>query len=462
MASIRNSVTIHETIRVSPSTNSATEFCLPLTFFDMLWLNMPRAESLFFYKVTELTPELFNSVILPKLNHSLSLTLLHYLPLAGKLKWPPHAPKPAIYYSLNDAVSVSVAESKADFNRLSSNEIREAVELRPLVPELFTSDDVAELLSIQITMFPNQGFSIGFSNDHVIIDAHCLSMFMKSWVHICKKLVKEEEDHPLLPAALTPLFDRTLINDPSGTDMYLAKSWLDFHSSSRSWNIWPHDGQNSNSVRATFELTREDIKKLRDKVLSFNEFESKQLRLSTFVLTCAYVFVCLVKARGGESDRSVHFGFVADYKNRLDPPVPMNYIGNCVASHIVFTKARDFMAENGVGIVAEKISDGIKELESKGVVEQIKETLEKFMKVMSEPQQQSLGVSWSPRLDVYGFDFGWGRPKKMEIVSIDRGGAISIAKSRDEDGGAVEVGVVLDKQEMESFGSLFFDGLRNL
>ncbi|KAH7554472.1 hypothetical protein JRO89_XS12G0221800 [Xanthoceras sorbifolium] len=52
------------------------------------------------------------------------------------------APKPAIFYSPNDAVSVTVAESTADnFDRLSSDDVYEAIEVRPFTPELHTSQD---------------------------------------------------------------------------------------------------------------------------------------------------------------------------------------------------------------------------------------------------------------------------------------------------------------------------------
>ncbi|XVF07974.1 hypothetical protein REPUB_Repub06bG0185300 [Reevesia pubescens] len=117
---------ILEVTRVTPSSNSAdsaaAEFSLPLTFSDIFWFKLPPVERLFFYQLNELTPACFNSVILPKLKQSLSLTLLHYLPLAGNLKWPSNSPKPKIIYSPpNDGVALTVAESDADFNLLSSN-----------------------------------------------------------------------------------------------------------------------------------------------------------------------------------------------------------------------------------------------------------------------------------------------------------------------------------------------------
>ncbi|KAJ0041803.1 hypothetical protein Pint_19052 [Pistacia integerrima] len=145
--------------------------------------NFSPVEHLYFYQITDLTPHFFNSVILPKLKHSLSLTLLHYLPLSGSLIWPPEVKKPYIYYSPNDGVIVTVVESIADFNSLSGNGVHEVVDLHPLIPQLLTSDDKAAMIAIQITLFSSQGFSIGITTHHAIFDGKSSTTFIKSWAY---------------------------------------------------------------------------------------------------------------------------------------------------------------------------------------------------------------------------------------------------------------------------------------
>ncbi|KAJ0099208.1 hypothetical protein Patl1_21749 [Pistacia atlantica] len=441
-------VKIHETTKVTPPSTSPTKFSLPLTKYDTLWLNFCPVERLFFYHITHLTSHFFNSVILPNLKLSLSQTLLHYLPLAGNLIWPQDALKPYIYYSLNDGVSLSVAECNADSTRLFDNHIHEALELRPFIPELFSSDDKAAIISIQITLFPNEGFCIGISTHHAILDGRSSTMFIKSWAFLCKLRQEQEQQEEVssLPSELTPCFDRTLIKDPNGVDMVYVKNWSDFAKSdsnpnSQSLKIMQSMGGKPSWVRATFELTHQDIKELRNKISSKNiENKSKQLRLSTFVLTYAY----LITGPG-----------------RLDPPIVINYFGNCVMSHAVVAKAREVKEENGVAFVAEKVSDMIKEMEN-GVLEGTEDTLTKFVRMTDEyPGAQGVGVAGSTQFDMYGSDFGWGRPEKVEIVSIDRTGAIGLTRSGDGSGGVV-IGVVLEKQEMEDFASIFGDGLKNL
>ncbi|PQQ13384.1 phenolic glucoside malonyltransferase 1-like [Prunus yedoensis var. nudiflora] len=71
-----------------------------------------------------------------------------------------------------------------------------------------------------------------------------------------------------------------------------------------------------------------------------------------------------------------------------------------------------------------------------------------------------LTLAGSHRFGVYETDFGWGRPKKVEIVSIDRTRAISFSDPK-TDAGVVDVGLVLDKHTVQGFASLFAKGLQN-
>ncbi|KAK9187898.1 hypothetical protein WN944_019297 [Citrus x changshan-huyou] len=420
----KHKVKIHSVSKISPpSSDSVTACTLPLTYFDTQWLKFPHSEGLFFYQITDLTFDLFNSVILPKLAHSLSLTLLHYLPLAGHIMWPADSAKPAIYYfsDQNDGVSFTVAESDADFSHLSGNNgNREAVEFHHLTPQLSISEDKAEMQRQNL------------NNSSI-----------------------------LLPTELIPCFDRTLIKDPKRLDVVYANHWLAFQSDKRSFKLvsMPVQKAHSSVVRKSFELTREDIKKLRDKVQGSEVLirQAKELHLSSYVLTCAYVYVCLVKAMGVEGDATVMLRVRANCRSRLDPPLSVNYFGNCVSGHGTPAKASDVVdPENGIAFVADKLSDLVKGLKRE-VIEGSEEKILFVLKYVKEGGGQASGrllaVAGSNRFDVYESDFGWG----TEII-LDRVGSIYLVESRNG-GGAVEVGVVLEKPQMEAFSSLFVNGL---
>ncbi|KAG2315758.1 hypothetical protein Bca4012_066610 [Brassica carinata] len=451
-----------ENVRVSPANKSSDDdsvnsFSLPLTFLEFRWIKFHASQRVIFYKLTEASStESFHSHILPKLKLSLSLVLSYYLPVAGRLTWGPQNPKPCIIVSKHDTVSLTVAETDADFSFLSGKRPRPATEFHPLAPELTVSNDSATLLSLQITLFPNQGFCIGTASHHSIFDATTSTMFLKSWAHICRL----QEHHgnnftefPLLPEDLTPNFDRTIINLPSGHESkmlsYLSKDRDHF----RNLKPPPIDEISTDIVRVSLDLTLEDIEQLRERVKNESSRPLRELHLSTFVIAYAYAWTCLVKARGGNGNRPILFYYAADFRSRLDPPLPATYFGSFVFPIGWFQyKARTFLNEDGFVKAVEILSDSVKGIGSRGIESSVEDFLEAKKKVKTGVQVGS--VAGSTRLGIYGLDFGWGRPAQTGIVPIDRNEAFSMSERRDESGG-VEIGLCLKKKEMNIFLSLF-------
>ncbi|CAA7055486.1 unnamed protein product [Microthlaspi erraticum] len=454
------SVTIIHVSQVTPSNADSSEslMTLPLTFFDLLWFKLHPVERVFFYRLTNATRSFFDSVIVPKLKSSLSSALSHYLPLAGQLVWNSVDHKPSIVCSTNDAVSFTVAESTADFSQLTGNEPFSATQLYQLAPQLRVTEDSAAVVSFQVTLFPNQGFCIGVTANHAVLDGKTTTMFLKSWAHTCK------QPNNSLPEDLIPFYDRTVIKGPPEIDTFLLNMW---HSAAKMF-AGGKEPENPKSLkhlitpeidpdffRFTFELSRGNIQKLRERLKRDQPSDSKQLRLSTFVITFSYAFTCLIRSRGGDPNRPVGYGFAADCRSLLvDPPVPSSYFGNCVSS--IFSKpltAATFMAEDGFLAAARFISDSVEELDGN--------VAWKVMKKYSGAPfgSQVLHVAGSTRFGVYGLDFGWGRPGKVEVVSIDQD-TISMAESRDGSGG-VEIGFSLKKHEMHVLIDLLTDELKN-
>jgi hypothetical protein len=78
-------IRVHDTTLVSPSP-SPPETSLPLTFFDIFWLNSPPVERLFFYR---LYPDAEVSTIVSNLKESLRHAVRAFYPLAGRLRLTP-------------------------------------------------------------------------------------------------------------------------------------------------------------------------------------------------------------------------------------------------------------------------------------------------------------------------------------------------------------------------------------
>ncbi|XP_010514905.1 PREDICTED: phenolic glucoside malonyltransferase 1-like [Camelina sativa] len=460
-----SSLNIIHVERVTPSSSDSSEsLTLPLTFFDLLCFKIPPVERVIFFRLTEANRSYFDSVIVPNLKTSLSSSLSHYLPLAGQLVWKPLDPKPNIVYSPNDAVSFTVAELKAEFSHLTGKEPFSSTELHPLVPELQNSDDSASVMSFQVTLFPNQGFCIGVTAHHAVSDGKTTTSFLKSWAHICK------HQDSSLPQDLLPFYDRTVIRSPPNGDIKVLNSWQTLVKTftggkepvnPKSLKLRPSPVISPEAVRYTLELTPEDIQTLGERLKressSSSSSLSKKLRLSTFVIIYSYALTCLIRARGGDPNRPVGFVFGADCRNVVIPPIPSSYFGNCVIlnSRIPLT-AGTFMGEEGFLASTRLVSELVEELDE-SVVWKIPDFVEFFRSI---PQgTQVISATDSTRFGVYGLDFGWGRPEKVMVVSIDRGEAISLAESRDGNGGA-EIGFSLKKHEMDALIDLLHQGLK--
>ncbi|KAG2321596.1 hypothetical protein Bca52824_014809 [Brassica carinata] len=324
--------------------NSTNLLAIPLTFFDLPWLVINPAKRVFFYRLTESTREHFRSSILPKLKLSLSLVLRNYLPLSGRLISHPNEPKPSIVVSPNDAVSLTIAETDADFSLLSSYGQHHVVpgprilHRRRRTPRRFRRKNVNHVRQ-----------SLG---SHV-----------------------QTREHSRRPSTGdSNSLDRSLIKDTTGLDEQMLKIVRSLNDggriagSRRNLSSIPAWERGDDGVFATLVLSRGDVERLRERVR--NESGPSQLHLSTLVVSYAYVWTCLVKARGGgDMERPVSLLFVADFRERLDPPLPATYFGNCMFPAGCFSgkTAGDFAGEGGFVAAVEILSGLVKGLSSRKI-----------------------------------------------------------------------------------------------
>ncbi|XP_058092124.1 phenolic glucoside malonyltransferase 2-like [Magnolia sinica] len=447
-------VKVLDLCRVSPPPGSVPETTLPLTFFDVLWLLMPPVQRLFFYQFPQnpdntITTTHFINTLLPKLKHSLSLSLRLFFPLAGNLTLSPINGEQEIRYVDGGSVSLTVAESDADFHRLAANHPRDVLELLPLVPQLPVSDPQNQpLLALQITLFPDSGICIGTSISHVVADGSSSMHFMKSWASIC-----QSGDESLLKSR--PFYDRSVATYLDGLKRLHLEQMANFKLDQAVESLKPR----ATPVLATFVMCRADIETLRRQVLALrSDAGQKPLHCSSFVLTCAYVWVCLLRTFGDDDrDKNVHFSFPVDCRARLVPPIPATYFGNCISGCMCNAKGSDLLTEDGLGLASEVIGRAIQALND-GVLNGAETFVPTSISIVASGERVG-SVAGSPKLRVYDTDFGWGKPVKVEVLSIQETSAISLAESRDGEGG-IEIGVVLPKCEMDRFASLFEKGLK--
>ncbi|XP_057792478.1 malonyl-coenzyme:anthocyanin 5-O-glucoside-6'''-O-malonyltransferase-like [Salvia miltiorrhiza] len=453
--------TVLETCGIPPPPGAAAELTVPLCFFDIIWLHFHPIRRLIFYDHPCSEAEFSNTVV-PNLKHSLSLTLKHYLPVAANLLYPLDAEKsqPVIRYVSGDTVPLTVAVSGRDFDELVASHARESDQFYDFLPAMppFTEEEnykIAPLIALQVTLFPGRGICIGLSNHHCLGDARSVVGFMWAWAEISRSGGDEEQFLVRNGASLPLIFDRSVYGDRSSAN---EKYWNVMRNIPFVPSTLPLP---TNRVRAAFTLHQSDIKRLKNLVLSNNPDLGY---ISSFVVTAALTWSCVVKsaAAAGEEfdrDRTEIFFFPADGRGRpnaiTDQPVPVNYFGNCLGGGMVK------MEHSKVGFVAaaEAIVDQIKtQVNNK---ENFLKGSENWLSDMSNfGKMSTFGVSGSPKFDLLNADFGWGKGRRLEVLSMDKEKySMSLCNSSESDGGLV-VGVSLPAERMEAFAAIFAEGLK--
>ncbi|XP_077251439.1 malonyl-coenzyme A:anthocyanin 3-O-glucoside-6''-O-malonyltransferase-like [Tasmannia lanceolata] len=451
-------VKVLDQTRVSPPPSSVPDTILPLTFFDVIFSEVPHVQLLLFYSLPHPTTH-FLQTLLPNFKHSLSLSLQLFHPLAGHLTRSPKTNDYEIRYIDGDSVPLTIAESDSAFHQLTANHARVATQFDPLIPPLPTSNpEKMPLLSLQVTIFPNSGLCIGISMNHAVTEGRSLTHFLKSWASI----FKSRGDLSLITSL--PVIDRTLVPTLKHKEQNFFIEIAKLNTNTIMEQIKVKLSQSADAVQSTLILTRSDLDKLRKWVgsrveLSLDrvELSQKSSYYSSFVLTCAYMWVCLVKVRKVAGHKRVYFSFIADCRARLDPPLPAEYFGNCTRGCFAESNSDELSGENGLVVGCEVIKRAIREMEE-DVLNGAELWKPRFMSLLGE---LVLHVAFSHRFGIYETDFGWGKPKKVEMIPIDKTGIMAIVESKDEEGG-IEIGFALPKGEMLQFTSVFEEGLKVL
>lgn len=446
--------------RVSPPPNTAPPTSLPLTFFDIPWLFFSPTQPLFFYDYPYPTSH-FLSTALPPLIHSLSLTLRHFFALAGTFVCPPHSSNPPfIVYDRPNFVSLVVAQSKADFHHLCSNHQRCVNDFYPLLPPL-PSGELEEtqtpLLAAQITIFSNVGVCIGFAYHNVVADGRSFNSFIKIWASLFKDPSSCSINTPLLP-----FYDRTAIKDSYGLQSIFLNHWSKRRSSTNMVIGVSDSDLDSAMVRATFLMCPDDMEKIKGWIVGRCKVKNMDQppRLTPSNLTCAYVWVCLIKSHEKVNGKLTgknpsYFGFNAGGITRLEYPVPAAYFGNCIGFARTMAAQSELSGEDGIIVAADAIGNRVKDLDE-AFLEGAENWISEWGVFSGSDSEPHVRVWGSPKLDFYETDFGWGKARKIEEISMEnaKGKAVWFTQSRDVKGG-IEVGLALPKPKMDAFTSFF-------
>ncbi|MCD7456301.1 hypothetical protein HAX54_031218 [Datura stramonium] len=172
------------------------------------------------------------------------------------------------------------------FNYLIGDHPRNAKDFYHFVPQLAEPKEermhrgqISPSAAIQVTLFPNHGISIGFTNNHVAGDGATIVGFIRAWA-ILHKFGGHEQ---FFSDEFIPFYDRSVIKDPYGQGMFI---WDEM----KKYNPEMHDIVTlpDHKVRGTFTITRDDIGKLKNLILSRQQ--STLTHVTSFTVTLLLMY----------------------------------------------------------------------------------------------------------------------------------------------------------------------------
>ncbi|KAJ1273069.1 hypothetical protein BS78_06G251900 [Paspalum vaginatum] len=391
--------------------------------------------------------------VLRSLKSSLAATLATHAPLAGRLHYLADTGDVAILCSAaDDGVKFVAAECDADVRRLAGDEDHDVHTFERLVPELDTSELPHPLLAVQATRLGGGGVALGLTLHHGVADGRSLWAFVGAWAAACRGDA---------PPPAPPVFDRARVTMPGGDELarqVLRKYAPNLPLASLPASIEEQREDRTRFCRRTFTLDAQHVQRLKARISQLGEAQQgAPLRRppSTFVAVTALAWTCFVRCRPFPADDDVFLCFIADVRDRLDPPAGADYFGTCITICLPRLPARELRAERALAAAAAALQGAVQEM--------AEDPLGgwpgwEFLRIFGEvPFDRGMNVSGSPSFRVYEIaDFGWGRPTRTENVGMNHDGQVALVRARDGEGVQVSVSM-LQRAHLDAFKEEFLD-----
>ncbi|KAI3886856.1 hypothetical protein MKW98_017208 [Papaver atlanticum] len=357
-----------------------------------------------------------------KISHlktSLSHTLDRFFPLAGRLAIEKHEDDNTISVYIDcNFEGVEFIHATAD---ISVEDIVSPTYVpQTLIDPLFSLNGVPNyqgqshpLLSVQVTELPDGAVFMGCSANHSVCDGTSFWHFINSW----SEIARSADNHVSSPP---PVFERWFIKE-TDCPIRLPFSFADKLSAAVSDTTTTEVSPLEGLVEKCFHFTKANITELKARANSQIVSETKQnMVISSLQALLAHVWTAVIRCRSSLNDNyddsRVHVVcLLMNNRTKLIPPLPETYFGNSLVAGFVTLKEGELI-KRGSGVLASLL----KEVVNSKNFEKSRSFIESWMEkpFMPGPAGGDAPENFSNMLvarsshwfNMYGNDFGWGRP----------------------------------------------------
>ncbi|VFQ84111.1 unnamed protein product [Cuscuta campestris] len=377
-----------------------------------------------------------NMFVIPHLKASLSSALHFFPPLAGRLA-----------VTKNDdgttSVSINCNNEGVEFvvaraSDVTVDQLLGPTNVPPLIRSFFLFNRACNyegiskpLLGVHLTELAD-GYFISCSINHCAADASSFWHFFNSWSEISRGFRKLS-----LPPVLNPWFPEN-VAQPLHLPFDLEKEII-----SDAFTPLPFEER-------VFHLSKENIGLLKAKANSEMGVNS----ISSLQSYVAHLWRAITRSRCVNATEEVSIYVPIGARWRLNPPLPEGYWGNAIYSRVVRVKSGELLGR-GLGWAAWEIHQVVAAQKHEEVVQ----FYNRWVRSPAAPQKKELfcanflGIASSPRNDVYGVDFGWGKPVAARCGMDNKSdGKFSLFPGVEGDG-SVDIEVCLLPQTLRALGN---------
>ncbi|KAI5066033.1 hypothetical protein GOP47_0019295 [Adiantum capillus-veneris] len=407
---------IVETSLVKPATPTKRH-TLALNGLDLYWSEFGYARTVHFYR-TQPGHHDFKAIV-QSLRNSLSMLLVHFYPVAGRLV--PHTSDdnvdsgdpPLIVLDCNDT-GVEFIEAcclDVDFGQLQGKGFRVQDFFARLTRTESRLRPEDPIMSVQVTSFLGGGMAIGCSSDHTLFDGFSFACMMKSWAELCNGV-------PALSAP--PHHLRHQLDSVSPRQLPRLRT-------RGRPAIAPHDDLEVRMV----PVTANTVEKLKAEATDGGPFTS-------FECLAAHVWKARTRAdtltQQGEDARAA-LRFRVNVRARLVPKLAETSFGPGVIHALVGPVTAGELNKESLGATASRIHEAVLLYTNPTKIKQELERYDAGEMVYvwdnhAELQHPSVVVTEIVDLRTIGFydaDFGWGELKAIRPATMRGSGVFSLA-----------------------------------
>lgn len=337
--------------------------------------------------------------LIEHLKATLTRTLDIFYPLAGRLAVIENDDRTSSFYLRCNGLGAQFVHATAQGIALA-DVVKPSIVPDDLIFSLFQMNEVQDyqgitqpLLSVQVTELLD-GVFIGCSMNHSVVDGSSFWRFFNTWSQISRG-----DDQVLQPA---PVFDRQFLDGIVYLPIRIPFTYNEISATKEIRFSMPL------LQRRVFHFSKEKIAKLKARANS----EMGTTNISSLQALMAHLWLSITRNRHFDPDEKVFYRIVMGMRQRIQPRLPEEFLGNAALGGFVESTAGELL-KNGLGWAALEMNKMI----ASWTPGRVSKFLEDWAKcpVMLNFGEATVGntklfTGSSPRFDVYGNDFGWGRP----------------------------------------------------